>query len=482
MRLLRLGLYMESWEVAIVGAGPAALRAAIASIDSGASTILIDSEGIGSRQGNPPIAGIAASIGEINSIAHRDDTINAGGHTTNKVSAARTCGEAITVISELERWGLVFRRNQDGLPHVSKAPGHSKARLTGCGDASVREITRILEEQVIKRKITRRYDSLAISLISDNKQIRGLTLLDTTTGQVNSIQSKAVILATEGYEGLWTNPSEGAGTGAALVANAGIDLVGMMNFPKHPLSVKGTNMHIPIEVLDAGGRIRKANGDDAEPSDIEEENCVLDLRGFDSDAKIWFSNIISGIKNRTGLDINVDVIPISAKVITTGGAPVDSKGRVTFNDGKMWFTGLYAAGRSSNNGMHGAGALPGNIFLEDLTSGQIAGSHASLWALKEEFANSILIQNEEDTNLQQIKELHNPEGKSVGQISASLNSLINNIEQDDSESSLITIRENLAEINNTGIKLTDTSKIMNTELATAIQLKGLISIMEQIIS
>ena len=83
---------MESWEVVVIGGNPAALRAAISASDGGASTLLIDSAGIGSRQGNPPYAGLAASLGEIDSSAHRDDTILAGGEKTNKISAANFCG------------------------------------------------------------------------------------------------------------------------------------------------------------------------------------------------------------------------------------------------------------------------------------------------------------------------------------------------------------------------------------------------------
>ena len=87
----------------VIGGNPAALRAAIASADEGSNTLLIDSGGIGSKQGKPSIAGIAASVGEINSSAHRDDTILAGGENTDNISAARACGEAVSIISELER-------------------------------------------------------------------------------------------------------------------------------------------------------------------------------------------------------------------------------------------------------------------------------------------------------------------------------------------------------------------------------------------
>ena len=479
MTLLLLGQVMESWEVVVIGGNPAALHAAISASDGGVSTLLIDSAGPGSRQGNPPYAGLAASLGEIDSSAHRDDTIVAGGEKTNKVSAANFCGQAVSIIAELERWGLVFRRDEEGLPYRSSVPGHSKARLTGCGDSTVREITRILEEQTIKRKITRKYDCQVLSIVSDNQQVRGLTYLDIVTGEVNSIQAKSIILATEGYEGLWQSPTEGSGTGIALAIKSEIPLQGVNNFPTHPLTIKGTNMHLPIDILDSGGRLRKPNGDDALPLDLLEENCVLDLREMYADDKFWYNNTLMNIKNRTNLDIKTDVIPISPSVVTTGGIPVDTSGRVTFSGGKLWFTGLFAAGQSSNNGMHGTGLLPGNLLLHAMYSGKIAGLNASLWAVKENFSNSSLVKLEEEKSMNAINKIHNPEGKSVGQISTILTSFANDLFVNPNETS--GIKKSLKKLQEDGIRMTDTSKTMNTELLTAIQIKNLILILEKIL-
>tara|TARA_B100001113_G_scaffold77978_1_gene61131 strand:+ start:17840 stop:19285 length:1446 start_codon:yes stop_codon:yes gene_type:complete len=479
MTLLALRGHMESWEVVVIGGNSAALRAAISASDGGASTLLIDSAGIGSRQGDPPYAGLAASLGEIDSSAHRDDTISAGGEKTNKISAANFCGQAVSIVAELERWGLIFRRDDDGLPHRSWAPGHNKARLTGSGDSTVREITRILEEQTIKRKITRRYDCQVLSIVSDNQQVRGLIYLDIISGEVNSIQAKSIILATEGYEGLWQTPGVGSGTGLALAIRSEIPLQGINNFPIHPLTIKGTNMHLPMDILDSGAQLRKPNGDDAQPSDVLEESCVLDLRKINEEDKPWYKNTLLNIKNRTNLDINADVIPISPSVITTGGIPVDPNGRVTINEGKLWFTGLYAAGQSSNNGMHGNGLLPGNLLLHALLSGKIAGLSASSWALKENFSNSSLIESEEQKSLNVLNKTHKPEGKTVGQISTILNSIANDLINNPNETTGIT--KSLKKLQESGIRMTDTSKTMNTELLMAMQIQNLILILEKIL-
>ena len=99
---------MESWDVVIIGSGPAALRAAIASSDAGTKPIVIDSKSIGSGSGLSPVSGLAASFDEVDSTAHREDTIFAGGEGTNKSAAARVCGEAMNVLSNLENLVIVL--------------------------------------------------------------------------------------------------------------------------------------------------------------------------------------------------------------------------------------------------------------------------------------------------------------------------------------------------------------------------------------
>jgi succinate dehydrogenase/fumarate reductase flavoprotein subunit len=465
---------MESWDVVIIGSGPAALRAAIASSDAGTKPIVIDSKSIGSGSGLSPVSGLAASFDEVDSTAHREDTISAGGEETNKSAAARVCGEAMNVLANLENWGLVLQRRDGGLPFAASCQGHSRPRLVGCGDSTSREITRILEEQVIKRGIVRRADLQVLSLVMDSKQVRGITVLDIQSGQTFGIQAKAVILATEGYQGLWSNISEGTGTGVSLAASAGIKLEGMSNISKHHLTVKGTNLHLPVDILSAGGRYRKDSGEDLEiGTEKDDGNCILDLRTLESDAKIWYAQTIRRIEERTGLDINSEVIPVCSSVaFTLGGAPVDENGRVTFKSQKMWYTGLYAAGRSANTGMHGDGYLPGNLQLEDLVTGEAAGNHAGKWVKNTNFAGSQKIEKEISKVSKNIENYFLDEGQTIGEVSIQLSNLVTNI-RNNSEIDVKTLKE-------TKISLTDQSRVMNTELLNAIQIKLMAPIIEAI--
>ena len=473
---------MESWNLVIVGSGPAALRAAIAAADAGTTPLLLESSGIGAGTSRADLAGLAVSIDEVSSSGHRDDTISAGGETTDKVAAARVCGNAHSVLAELERWGLVLRRREGGLPHTAQIAGHSMPRMTGCGDATRRNIARILEEQAMKRGVVRRSDVQVMSLVMDGKQVRGLTAYDTNTGEVIGIQAKAVVLATTGHQGIWSSPSDGAGLGSALIASANLTLTGMENNPTHPLTVRGTDLNITLDVLGSGGRVRKSSGEDVEPSEVGDDDCILDLRGLESDAKAWFSNTQTRIKDRTGLDMSREVIPITTSIATTtGGAPVDEHGRVTFSKGKKWVTGLYAAGRSANNGMHGQGMLPGNLILDDLVGGGNAGNHAGTWAKEASFGGSNLVERAVPNSSKRLESLKSGEGVSVGQASATLASVMSScMNGSRDKSSLKAAADAIAEMKKTGIKVTDQSSVMNTEMCSALKLQGMIAIAEQI--
>lgn len=477
---------MESREVVIIGSGPSALRAAIACADGGIPPLMIDELGIGSASGSSPVAGLAASIDEMNAQSHMEDTLASGGESCDESVVSRTCNEGVPTLAELERWGLSLRRRDGGLPHTAAAPGHQVARLTGCGDSTIREVTRVLEEQAIKRGIQRNADFLPLTIVSDNNQVRGLVTLDITTGQIQSFQTKAVILATEGHQGLWSNPSEGSGTGSVLAISAGIELKGMECIPRHPLTIRDCGIHIPLDVLGSGGRIRRENGDDVGPEEVlEGEPCVLDLRAIDSDAKTWFYQTALRIKNRIGIDISRDVVPLAPGIAyTTGGAPCDQDGRVIFegknSDGasvELWHTGLFAAGRSAHTGMHGHAPLPGNLLLDDLVSGKSAGAHAAKWAPNTQFGGVDHIDQAIQTAAKRISSIMHGEGITVGNFASKLSSAISS----GTSSKGLALTE-IRDIKESGIRLTDTSSVMNTEMVTAIRLDGLASVAESILT
>ena len=178
------------------------------------------------------------------------------------------------------------------------------------------------------------------------------------------------------------------------------------------------------------------------------------------------------------------MIPLSPGVAyTTGGAPSDAQGRVHFQGhtteglpAKLWHTGLYAAGRRAHTGVHGSSALPGNLLLDDLVSGKSAGEHASKWATEIKFGGNTQIEEAVKGESDRISSIMGGDGMAVAKFHSKLTSAISSGSSE--EASLAEVRA----IKDTGITLTDTSSIMNTEMVEALRLVGLASVAEVILT
>ena len=205
---------------------------------------------------------------------------------------------------------------------------------------------------------------------------------------------------------------------------------------------------------------------------------------MDADAKVWFSQTSMRIMDRLGIDISKDVIPLSPGIAyTTGGAPSDAQGRVVFQGhtaeglpAELWHTGLYAAGRSANTGVHGSNALPGNLLLDDLVSGKAAGQHASKWATGIRFGGNNQIEQALKRESDRVSSIMEGDGIAVAKFYSKLTSAISSGLSN--EGSLAEVRA----IKDTGITLSDTSSVMNTEMAEALRLIGLASVAESILT
>ena len=459
---------MESWDVLVIGTGPSALRAAIASCDSGANTAIIHQS-----PGpiiSPPTAGLAASLGETTPEAHIQDTIALGDESTNENAVRRTCASSVEILSELERWGMILRRDKGGLPHLSSVPGHASPRLSGAGDATSKYITQILDEQVLKRSIQRRQNHIPLSLVMDNSQIRGIVALDLLDGKVKPYQCKTIILADEGYQGLWSNPSIGSGNAIAMAIRAGINPQNLHKVPLHPMVIRGTDIPIPFEILGVGGRYRSESGDDIDPLN-HEGDAVVDMRFVDEQHSLWFDSIRKTILDSTGLDVSIDVIPVTHQVMeTTGGIPVDEKGRVTIESGKMWATGVYAACPSASTGFHTSSILPGNTMLEKLYTGALAGKEAGKWSLNCDFGGSKNILQSLDSANKRIEDLYKETGDSVGAAETKLTTQAKSFLTGSATiESLIETAEKTAE----AVRTTTNTRVMNQEIVGAIRVQDL---------
>ena len=188
---------MEAWDVIVLGDGPAALHAAAEAAKSGASTLMMSSTGLGAP-GMAALDGLSASLQEANNRSHREDTIRCGAFLCDQDLVAETTAGAIKQVDLLERRGLNFRRDQQGLPIVRKGAGHQQPRTTDAGSATATGLQQIGEEQCMRHGVIRRGDQVPLTLVHTKQSVDGIVALDMVNGRIIGLQCNCL---------LYTSPS-----------------------------------------------------------------------------------------------------------------------------------------------------------------------------------------------------------------------------------------------------------------------------------
>ena len=477
---------MEAWDIIVIGDGPAALRAAASAAKAGAATLMMaaDSLGSGSVTAND---GIAAPLKENTTKSHRDDTIRAGDFLCDQDIVTNRISQATREVDLLERWGVIFRRDPEGLPMVRRAAGHSLPRLAGAGDAMARETQQVLEEQCMKHGVARRGDQVPLQLVHKDQEIHGLISLDMTTGMINAIQAKCVIIADGGYEGIWTGTS--IGLGLELAMRTGLAVRDLEFVAWAPLAVTGTNVVLPLGMLADGAKLHHSNGT---PLDVDQfadttslanairlEGTVLDSRNMGT-SEAWWAQTSELLSTRLGINMSRQTIPISAQVSTTlGGIATDEFGRAISGKWSRWFTGLYAAGDSACSGIHGAGMIAGNRLLDALAGGAVAGEHAAQYAAKASFTGRAALEThlgaaEADLDFDMAGDEDGPVQRAAPLFANLTEIMTSSVGFSRNESGLQAAAQELEKLEKSANKLylDDNSRLFNTNLLEALRLKA----------
>ena len=468
---------MEAWDVLVVGDGPAALRSAASAAKEGAQTLLISPNALGDGS-SFALDGLSSSIQESNNKGHREDTILAGSYLCDQDIVSIRTSQAIKEMDLLERWGVIFQRDAKGLPVAQMGIGHSKPRIVNSGDGMGREIQQVLEEQCMKHGVVRRGDQVPVSLVHNNNSVCGVITADLLNGIFVAIQCKAIIIADGGFEEVFINGKSNIGMDLAL--RSGVPLRGMEFISKSPLSIKDTNMILPLGLMNSGATIHQVDGTPLEASSIVEMcnlsddsgTVVLDAREMGEQSK-WWNSIFRNVKQRTGIDISKQTLALENQVdVTLGGLPADEHGRVVIGKWSRWFTGLYSAGDAACSGLHGAGLLQGNRLLDSLAGGNSAGQHAGMWSNNSKFSGANLIKESLETAISEHKSRFADKEETgsvvrIGLVSNKLREIalnyVNNDNDSESYSKIIESLEDLAIVANS-IHLDQESLIANTNM------------------
>jgi len=438
------GMETHEYDVVVVGAGGAGLRAAIAAQDSGARVAIVCKSLLGKAHTVMAEGGIAAAMGnrwpEDNWEVHFRDTMRGGKMLNNWRMAQLHAQEAPDRVLELETWGALFDRTDDGLISQRDFGGHRYARLAHVGDRTGLEMIRTLQQRAVELGIDVFMECTVTDLLQDRGaadgevRISGALAYWRETGRFVVFKAASVILATGGIGKSFkvtSNSWEYTGDGHALALRAGAKLINMEFVQFHPTgmvwppSVKG--LLVTESVRGDGGVLKNSEGErfmfdyipeffKAETADsIEEADRWYDdkknnrrppeLMPRDEVARAINSEIKAGRGSEHGgvfLDIasrrtpefikrrlpsmyhqfkELADVDITVEPMEIGPTCHYVMGGVEVDaDTELsGVTGLYAVGECSG-GMHGSNRLGGNSLSDLLVFGRRAGESAAAYA------------------------------------------------------------------------------------------------------
>src|SRR5262249_721198 len=237
-------------DVLVIGAGCAGMRAAIEAFDAGANVALVSKIHPTRSHSGAAEGGINAALGnasEDNAELHAYDTVKGSDYLGDQDAIEILCSEAPNDVYELENWGAVFSRTEDG--RIAQRPfGAAGAPRTAyAADITGHVLIQVLYEQVVRRKIPVYEEYFAWKLVEDGGRCVGVLAWDLIHGGLKPIAAKTTILATGGAGRLYvgtTNAYACTGDGMAMALRAGVALKDMEMMQFHPTTLAPTGVLI----------------------------------------------------------------------------------------------------------------------------------------------------------------------------------------------------------------------------------------------
>src|SRR5262245_5402506 len=398
------------FDVLVVGAGCAGMRAAIEAHDAGARVAVISKLHPTRSHSGAAEGGINAALGnkaEDSPEIHAFDTVKGSDYIGDQDAIEIFCREAPGDIYQLEHWGCVFSRNEEGKLDQRPFGAAGSPRTVFAADITGHVLIQVLYEQLQKRMaegLVVFEEYFAFRLVEDDGRCIGVVCWDLLHGGVELVTGSATILATGGAGRLYratTNAYACTGDGMAMALRTGLPLKDMEFMQFHPTTLFPSGILITEGCRGEGGYLINKDGERfmkryapnamelasrdvvsrSETTEIEEGRGVngsifLDLRHLGAERII---DRLPGSRELAMVYAGVD--PIYDPIPVRPGAHYHMGGVETDNHGLTELTGLYAAGEVACVSVHGANRLGGNSLMETITYGRRAGRAAAEWAL-----------------------------------------------------------------------------------------------------
>ena len=395
-------------DVLVVGAGCAGMRAAIEAYDLGADVALLSKIHPVRSHSGAAEGGINAALGNASEDSpeeHAFDTVKGSDYLGDQDAIQILCDEAPGDVYQLEHWGAVFSRTEDG--RIAQRPfgAAGEPRTAFAADITGHVLIHVLYEQVMKRELQVYEEFFAWKLVVDDDRCQGVIAWDLLNGGLKTIGAKTVVLATGGAGRLYTGTTNAyacTGDGMAMALRAGVPLKDMEMMQFHPTTLAPTGVLITEGCRGEGAYLLNSEGERflknyapnamelasrdvisrAEQVEIDEGrgvdgNVLLDLRHLGAEKIL---ERLHGTRELSMTFAGVD--PIYEPIPVRPGAHYHMGGVDTDHElGITELEGLYAAGECACVSVHGANRLGGNALMETITYGRRAGAAAADWAL-----------------------------------------------------------------------------------------------------
>jgi succinate dehydrogenase / fumarate reductase flavoprotein subunit len=424
------GVHYHQFDVVIVGAGGAGMRAAIEAGPKARTAVITKLYPTRSHTGAAQ-GGMAAALANVEEDSwewHTFDTVKGGDYLVDQDAAEILAREAIDAVLDLENMGLPFNRTPDGKIDQRRFGGHTRdhgkapvRRACYAADRTGHMILQTLFQNCVKLGVNFFNEYYALDLVMTTvkgKEVpSGVVAYDLATGELHVFQAKAIIFATGGFGKIYKTTSNAhtlTGDGVGIIWRKGLPLEDMEFFQFHPTGLAGLGILLTEGARGEGAILRNASGErfmeryaptikDLAPRDIvsrcmvqevaegrgagpHKDYVLLDCTHLGAEVlETKLPDITEFARTYLGVDPVFEPVPVMPTAhYAMGGIPTNVKAEV-LRDNDTVVPGLYAAGECACVSVHGSNRLGTNSLLDINVFGKRAGNNAVEYAATADF-------------------------------------------------------------------------------------------------